>query len=336
MKSYPEDEGDRKELENLNAEPWMVECLKLNPEYVYWGVGDDYMHGVPENKDEGGWDSGKRFETWKDFGPWKLDDLNEVVHFFFEINRESENCPTCARTGYHPDAHWVEKSWYKHSSPFTVLTTEEQAIQDGMKRMFGSRFPELHGRGAFPDEATLRKYKPEFRAFCEEMRAGDGFWSDKLIQEEVDALVEEGRLMDWTHTWTSTDGWKEKPGGKKAHTPTAAQVNAEQNNPKPAMLSHGHDSINHSIAVRTRCNRFGIPVECEECKGKAYLYTAPKGTLGLTLWFLHPRKGAARGIEIKSIEEGELKAVYSFLAEGAERNAQRFLKVVAQIQGVKA
>lgn len=327
MKNYPEDKDDWKDLEELNAEPWMIECLKLNPDYVHWSVGDDYMKG---EREEGGWDTGKRFETWKDFGPWKIDEWNEVVHFFFEIKRANKDCPTCAGTGYHPDAQWLEKSWYRHCSPFAVDAVQERAISQKFREMFGSQRPaDLHPPGSFPSEETFAKYKPEFRAFCEQMRAGDGFWSDKLIQEEVDALVEDGRLMDWTHTWNSTDGWKEKKGGRKAHTPTAAEVNDIQNIKKVGF--HGHDAINQSVAVRARCRRFGIPVECAPCKGKAYLFTAAQAHLGLTLWILHPRKGAARGIEIKTIEKKELKAVYKFLREGAQRNALRFEKVIAQL-----
>lgn len=332
MKNYPEDKDDWKDLKELNAEPWMVECLKLNPDYVHWGVGDDYMRGVPKTEEEGGWDSGKRFDTWKDFGPWQIDEWNEVVHFFFEIHRAGKNCETCAATGYHPDAHWLEKSWYRHSSPFAVDAVESRELSRKFRAMLGTQRPDdLHAPGSFPSEETFAKYKPEFRAFCEAMRSGDGYWSNKLVQEEVDALVEGGRLMDWTHEFEPGKGWKEKKGGAKAHTPTAAEVNAEQDNPAPKRLSHGHDAINQGICVRTRCERFGIPVTCLDCKGHASVYTAPAATLGLTLWILHPRKGAARGIEIRSIEKKELKAVYKFLREGAQRNALRFEKVIAQL-----
>lgn len=325
MKCYPEDEGDRKELAEMMVEPWMAECLKLNPEYVHWSVGDDYMKGVGED-----WDSGKKYKNWKDFGPWELDELNELVHFAFELYRESKNCETCAATGYHPDAQWVEKSWYRHASPFVLLTPHEEFVNSRLKEVLrlSPRPEDLHGHGSFPSEEVFAKYKPEFRAFCEAMRDGDGYWSNKLIQEEVDALVREDRLVDWTHTWTPEKGWEKNPA---ASIPSAAEINAgEGRRPGHVRLSGGHDAINQMICVRARCERFGIPVRCVDCDGHGWVHTAPKGTLGINLWILHPRKGCDRGIAIREIDKEDLPKVFTFLREGAKRNAERFQKVVEQ------
>jgi hypothetical protein len=52
-------------------------------------------------------------------------------------------------------------------------------------------------------------------------------------------------------------------------------------------------------------------------------------SLALILWWLHPRKGASRGIEIKNIQECDRPAVIDFLKEAAQRNADRFSKVTA-------
>ncbi len=35
MIKLPEDDSDRADLVRLNVEPWMIEYLKLNPEYVH-------------------------------------------------------------------------------------------------------------------------------------------------------------------------------------------------------------------------------------------------------------------------------------------------------------
>jgi hypothetical protein len=262
--------------------------------------------------------------------------LNELVHFAFELHRDSKNCETCAATGYHPDAQWVEKSWYKHSSPFAVISPYDRDLSARFRQMIGSQHPEdLHPPGSFPSEEVFAKYKPEFLAFFKEMLAGDGYWSNKLVQEEVDALVEDGRLMDWTHTWDSKGGWKEKKGGAKAHAPSAAEVNANEGR-KDGKPGFGHDAINQSICVRARCTRFGMPTTCTVCLGHGSVYTAPVGTLGINLWFLHPRKGADRGIEIREIKKGELKAVFKYLRDAAKRNEQRFEKVIAELQEVKA
>jgi hypothetical protein len=44
----------------------------------------------------------------------------------------------------------------------------------------------------------------------------------------------------------------------------------------------------------------------------------------LTLWMIHPRKGCSRGVEIKSLEEGDVPEAFRFLKHAARRNASRF------------
>src|SRR5688572_3657616 len=93
---------DEDESAEINAEPWQIELLKLNPAYTSWGPHEDYMCG-----EKGGWDSRQIFATWKEFGPWELDDLNECVNFYFSVERTTKDCPTCGGNGYHKDAQTV-------------------------------------------------------------------------------------------------------------------------------------------------------------------------------------------------------------------------------------
>lgn len=58
MRTYPSDDYDKKELERLNAEPWMVELLKCNPQYPYWWNYEDYMSGGS------GWDKPCELESF--------------------------------------------------------------------------------------------------------------------------------------------------------------------------------------------------------------------------------------------------------------------------------
>jgi len=111
MRYYPE-VGMEDQTKGLNAKPWMVEMLHLNPSYCSWGPGEDYMSG----KDGEGWNSSKYFETWKEFGPWGLDELNEVVNFYFEVTRESERCTACDQTGYNLGTLKIYNGWYSHRS----------------------------------------------------------------------------------------------------------------------------------------------------------------------------------------------------------------------------
>lgn len=68
---------------------------------------------------------------------------------------------------------------------------------------------------------------------------------------------------------------------------------------------------------------------CETCDGDGTVYRDDSPAyVNLVLWWLHPRKGASRGIEIKPITQANLPSVFGFLKRAAERNASRFEKVV--------
>ena len=263
----------------------MVELLKLNPDYCAWGPHEDYM------SDGSSWSKPSVNETWSEFGPWSLDDLNEVVNFYFELNRDSVDCVICNGSGYTPDAQWITESFYSHSSPFTLPTSREvesRAVLEG----FGCQFKEnVHGRGGFPDERTLAKYGDKFRAFCDEMLI-HGSWADRLTDDEWDALIEQKRV---------------KRRGETGHM--------------------GHDAINRWILIEARCKRLGVPLTCDACDGHGSQFTEPEGHISLILWFLHPRKGCSRGVEIKRITQDDLPAVFDFLRTAANRNAERFAMI---------
>lgn len=278
MRYPPSDKYDREESKRLRVQPWQLDLLKLNPSYISWGPHEDYMW-----KEGEGWDSCQLFKSWKDFGPWKLDDLNEVVNFYFEIGRDSAKCGTCSGNGYHPDAQWVSESFYRHSSPFTVPDDREHMAKAVMAR-FGSKPDELHGRGTYPAAEILAKYGDGFQRFCEAMRAGKGFWSVDITQDEEQALRDAGR------TWGAP---------------------------------FGHDAINRGILVEQRCKRLGVPRTCPTCDGHGIVFTAEEPHVNLVLWVLHPRKGCSRGVEVR-IAQTDLPAVFKYLNKAADRNETRF------------
>lgn len=265
MRCY--DESDAKEL---NAEPWQLDLLKLNPAYPHWGPHEDYM-----TKEGSGWDSRQLFENWAEFGPWGLDELNECVNFYFSVRRESVECSECGGNGYHPDAQRVVNTFYPH---------------------------QCHSIGVPASEA----------------------WNDKVTQDEVQALVDANRLHDLTHHWTPGEGWKRND---PANVPTAEEVNAWQRG-----RSLGHDCINRMILIEARLARLGLPKNCPTCGGNGYVHTAPAAHVSLTLWWLHPRKGCSRGLEVNNIERADLPAVFAFLRSAADRNAERFAKIPAALE----
>lgn len=230
------------EVEQLKAEPWQIALLAANPAYCSWGPHEDYM-----TKDSGQWDTRIIVPTWAEFGPWELNDLNECVNFYFEVNRAAEDCKTCSTNGYHPDAQGVVNTFYAHMNP-----------------------------------------------------AGE-HWHDKITQDEADALVAEGRGDGMT---------------------TAEEFNAQNGSNRRGFF--GHDAINRHILIRARLKRLGLPHHCPTCDGNGYVYTAPDAHVSLVLWWLHPRKGCSRGIEVTRIEQSDLPAIKQYLEHAAQRNAERF------------
>jgi hypothetical protein len=257
MRTFPETE-DREEVEQLRAEPWMLDLLKLNPHYVFWGPHEDYMW-----KEGQGWDSRVILARWADM--WGLDELNECVNFYFHVERESKDCEACERSGY--------------------------------------------------NEAT-KALADDFYAFDKPRGAG---WATRITQDEVEALVKEGRLMRWTHT-SGPHGWQKKD---PTYCPTADEVNAVN----VAGGIDAHDAINRWILIETRAKRLGIWDRCVVCHGEGAIYTAPSAVAKLTLWMLHPRKGCSRGVEIERIERDELPTIFAWLREAAQRNAKRFAAI---------
>lgn len=263
MRQFPnmEDKWDAEDVSRINAEPWMLELLKLNPEYTSWGPHEDYM-----TKEGHGWDSRQIRATWSDFGPWQLDDLNECVNFYFEVDRATIPCAACGQTGYNPATKKIADAFYAHEGP-------------------GPR------------------------------------WVHSITQDEVQTLVDAGRLTDFTHTFVAGEGWQPKD---PPVCPTASEVNAWS-----AGRGLGHDAINRGILIETRAKRLGVYGSCPECDGHGSVFTEPAAHVSLTLWWLHPRKGCSRGVEVSSIERSDLPAVFAFLREAAARNAARFARVVA-------
>jgi hypothetical protein len=315
MRYYPEDKYDRSEAKRLEAPQWMLDVLKVNPEYCGWGPHEDYMW-----KEGTGWDSRVIKNSWSDFGPWQLDDLNEIANFYFEIGRESKECPTCAGRFYHPDAQWISESFYSHSSPFKQQTAQDLRGKAIMAQFGGRESDPIHGYGSYPSVEMLSKYGPAFHAFCEEMRIHK-CWHDRITQDEADALVEKGRLNDFTSKWTKEKGWQKNPDA----IVTAETVNAAN---RPESRGHlGHDAINRGILIEARLERLGLPKDCPECNGHGHVWTADQPDLRLILWALHPRKGCSRGVEVKNIRREELPTIRAWLGEAAKRNQERFGKL---------
>jgi hypothetical protein len=90
-------------------------------------------------------------------------------------------------------------------------------------------------------------------------------WCGKLTQDEVDALIARGRLLDLTSEWIRGKGWV-----PKNVTVTADMVNAWSRN------GLGHDAINQWICVETRAKRLGVWGPCPVCGGDGQIWFSEK------------------------------------------------------------
>ncbi len=151
MRTYPTKE-DKKELELLNAEKWQIETLKLNPEYVFWGNYEDYM-----SNDDGGWRSRVEVEDWDNFN-FGLDEWNEVVNFYFEINRKNHQCTVCEGQNLNKKTLKLYNDWYDFAETgrkwmYDITEVEVEAlVKEG-------RIRDVSGFNGYYDKETQKWYK---------------------------------------------------------------------------------------------------------------------------------------------------------------------------------
>ena len=183
--------------------------------------------------------------------------LRKVWEGYLMPDRLDENpCPAC-KNGYSPHAEHLHDLWYGYV-PFSPADTGSEILRAGTPavRAFAERnvasAPDFYGTS-------------ELAIVCEALRLADlwnGMWCHHLCQDDVDALVAAGRLMDFTHTWSRENGWQKKDAPV---TPTAAQVN------EWSLSGFGHDSINAMVVISARCERAGVSDRCATCQGHGSL-----------------------------------------------------------------
>lgn len=102
-------------------------------------------------------------------------------------------------------------------------------------------------------------------------------WDHNLSQEDVDALIAENRLMDFTHTWLGHGkGYVKKD---PPYHPTAAEVN------EWSYRGFGHDGINRWICIEAKASRMGITdTKCLTCNGEGRIWDSPADAALYEAW----------------------------------------------------
>lgn len=80
----------------------------MNPSYPYWGNHEDYM----TQKD--GWGA-QEVESVAHL--WSQDELNELVHGYYFIDRKTAPCGDCGQSGYNPATRKISDDWYGNRNP---------------------------------------------------------------------------------------------------------------------------------------------------------------------------------------------------------------------------
>lgn len=196
--------------------------------------------------------------------------LNKVWDGFLNPLHVAKKCTACDGSGSSPEARHLKDLWYGYA-PFrpedrggTPFQPDDFIVRSHAERNV-ERAPEFYGTG----ESAVSM---EARRLC---RLFNSQWSHHLSQGDVDALVDEGRLVDFTHEWRSGEGWVEKI---PAYRPTAAEVN------EWSLNGFGHDSINQWIVVGAECDRLGIPHYCAMCEGEGELWPSPEAKAAYDAW----------------------------------------------------
>lgn len=182
--------------------------------------------------------------------------LNKVWRGYINpYGKYSHKCEVCGGCGQTPEAKFISDTFYHHCA------------EERFRNWVG------HTLAGTPTAERLRRMGWDETIIGNiEMARKFGFkilasWRDKLEEGDIKALVREGRLNDWTHTWDKEKGWTKK---KKFKLPTNDEVAAWDAN------GMGHDSINQWILSKRRFKKFKIKVDCPACNGQGSTWEDPK------------------------------------------------------------
>jgi hypothetical protein len=192
---------------------------------------------------------------------WPLDKVWQG--FLMPDNLRLPPCPDCDGMGWSPEAKALQDRWYGNT-PFRPEDRGSTPLT-----------PETPGVRAFAERNVANAawyYGTGEAAIVREARRLAGMWNQQwchhLSQQDVDALVAEGRLRDLTHRWDrETRRWE--PAG---HAPTAAEVN------EWSLRGMGHDSSNQWTVVGAELERQGLSDRCANCNGSGDIATPEQKT----------------------------------------------------------
>ena len=215
--------------------------------------------------------------------------LNKIWEGFINpYYKYAHNCKICDGSGSSPRAKELSDMWYGYvefnpesngSKPFTIHHPKVRALATR------NAFFNEYGRGVNIDnywkfyEGNKDRLIPSSSMIDREAKRLCDFynnsWGHHLSQEDVDVLVKENRLHDFTHAWSKEKGWQLKI---PAYHPTAEEVNDW------SIGGGGHDSINQWICVKARCKKEKVGFTCTHCKGSGTIWESKEYKTQANKW----------------------------------------------------
>lgn len=199
---------------------------------------------------------------------WPID---KTYDGFLNPHYSAEECVVCGGSGSSPYSKMLNNQWYSHlggikevpaySEPH--LPTDPHVIAYATRQC--ERTPSFYGNSP---EAIAREAQRLSRLWNTAL-------SHHLNDDDVMALVKDGRLMDFTHTWSREHGWKPKD---PPYVPTAREVNIW------SCVSMGHDSINSWVVIRHRCKEAGKETSCPHCDGEGAIWRSQEAKERYEKW----------------------------------------------------
>jgi hypothetical protein len=197
--------------------------------------------------------------------------MNEVWIGYVNPHYVAVPCEHCAGSGSSPEARHMQAQWYgnavafkpedRGSQPFTAQHAAVRAVAERNIR----QAPEFYGHGEIAISREAARLAAHFnRGWCHHLNADD-----------VAALVEGGRLHDFTSEFQPGTGWVKRD--------PMPEITPEQVNDW-SLSGFGHDSINQWIVVKAECARRGVAYVCAHCDGAGDLWPSPEAEATYEDW----------------------------------------------------
>jgi hypothetical protein len=204
-------------------------------------------------------------------------------------------CTEC-KNGLHPEAQLLHDQWYgyvkfePHMTGSTPVMPDDPQILDyiRLKVKRADRYYLQFGTGKTKEEILNSAIAVEAQRMC---KFWNSHWSHHLDADDVKALVDEGRLWDFTRRPRNAEQVEqleaeEKKAGRSlfwmaennGFIPTPEEVN------RWSLFGFGHDSINNWVCVKAKAQRLGLKRLCETCNGETLVWDSPESKAAYEAW----------------------------------------------------